>query len=98
MSKQISIDVDPLLMLCDDSGEATRVVFALADELNDALPGIECAFVHLDTGNFLVFNGPNVRLELTKPCPVCECTILRNETFCPACLTLQDARSAADKE
>jgi hypothetical protein len=55
MSKRILIDVDPVLELSDDASESTRAVFTLADELNDALPGIECTFVHLDTGNYLAF-------------------------------------------
>ena len=90
MKGKLLINVDDILTLGDDSDAATRAVYDLADELNSALPGMLVTFCHWDTGNFLCFEGPNVRRELTKPCPRCECEILRNETFCPECLTRFD--------
>lgn len=94
MSNRILINLDNVLAHGTHGGndyDFLRSLFDLADELNDALPGVECTFVHLDTGNFLAFNGPNnVRRELTKLCPACECVILRNETFCPDCLNRLD--------
>jgi len=60
---RILINLDNIIAIGADlknGYDFLRSLFDLADELNDALPGLECAFTHLDTGNFLAFSEPNV--------------------------------------
>jgi len=65
MPDRILVSVDDIIGYGGKDGYSTvRALWDLADEINSALPGLECTFVHLDTGNFLVFAGSNVEEEV----------------------------------
>lgn len=94
MNGQILIGVDAILDSADDGSGITQAMYNLADELNSALPGYECAFVHLDGRNFLGFT-PGVS-ALTVNCPGCGATAMCYEIVCPGCSHNFGAQRQAD--